>query len=318
MTDFVHPALPRPLPVRLGFGCGDLYGGAHASGSQRLIWAALDAGIRYFDVARLYGDGSAEAVVGRALAEAGEEVVVASKVGIVPWSMRTRERIARKALTTAARLAPPARRVLPAAPHAAAKPRAFSLSEMRRSVEASLKALGRERLDILLLHEPAAEDVARPQTRDFLHGLRAEGKIGAFGVAATFAETMRIAAAGPPLGEVVQFASDAQDRNVETFREAFPPDLLGDPLAITHSAIRNVLPRLASAEGVEGGAGGRPAGREDLVRLLLADALARNAGGLVLFSTSRPERVAGAVKATAVGDERLAAFRARLDATTLP
>ncbi len=52
---------------RLGFGCGDLYGGASRAQSVRLIETALDQGIQYFDLARLYGNGSAEAVMGSIL-----------------------------------------------------------------------------------------------------------------------------------------------------------------------------------------------------------------------------------------------------------
>ena len=50
--------------------------------SLRAIAAALDAGITHFDVARLYGYGEAEAVLGEALRGRRDRVVIASKFGL--------------------------------------------------------------------------------------------------------------------------------------------------------------------------------------------------------------------------------------------
>src|SRR5215471_15656880 len=66
--------LPPDMP-RLGMGCGDLCGGAGQSHSAKLVRTAYDAGIRYFDVARLYGNGSAEGVLGNALKPMRDRVI---------------------------------------------------------------------------------------------------------------------------------------------------------------------------------------------------------------------------------------------------
>jgi aryl-alcohol dehydrogenase (NADP+) len=50
--------------------------------SQTIIQAALDAGINFLDTADKYGSGASERVVGRALAGRRGEVVLATKVGI--------------------------------------------------------------------------------------------------------------------------------------------------------------------------------------------------------------------------------------------
>ena len=52
------------------------------SQSLRTIAAALDGGITHFDLARLYGYGEAEALVGEALAGQRDRVVIASKFGL--------------------------------------------------------------------------------------------------------------------------------------------------------------------------------------------------------------------------------------------
>ena len=48
------------------------------------IRRALELGITYFDTAPGYGDGASEAIFGEALADAGPDVVVATKLG--PWA----------------------------------------------------------------------------------------------------------------------------------------------------------------------------------------------------------------------------------------
>lgn len=49
--------------------------------AKRIIDAALDAGINYFDTADLYGRGQNEEVVGHALKNVREKVIIATKVG---------------------------------------------------------------------------------------------------------------------------------------------------------------------------------------------------------------------------------------------
>src|SRR5579864_8695571 len=104
----------------LGFGCGAVGGlmvrGAPAD-QDRAIARALDAGVNYFDTAVQYGDGQSERNLGRALsALSASDVVIGTKVR------------------------------LPAA--------AFGRigDAIARSLAGSLERLGRERVDILHLH----------------------------------------------------------------------------------------------------------------------------------------------------------------------
>jgi D-threo-aldose 1-dehydrogenase len=73
-----------PPSSRLGFGCGGVMGRVGRRQSLRVIAAALDGGITHFDVAPLYGYGEAEALLGEALADKRDRVVVASKFGLNP------------------------------------------------------------------------------------------------------------------------------------------------------------------------------------------------------------------------------------------
>lgn len=63
----------------IGLGCMSLPEDEQTS--ERIVHAALDAGIHFFDTADLYGQGRNEEQLGRALYGRRHEVIVASKVG---------------------------------------------------------------------------------------------------------------------------------------------------------------------------------------------------------------------------------------------
>jgi len=309
--------LPRGAP-RLGLGCGDLYAGEQEAASTRLLKTAFDCGVRYFDVARLYGNGQAEGVVGRAFQGMRDQVVIASKAGIVPWSMQTGARVRRKALAVA-RLAPFANGFLPEPPPAQERYGAFREAELIRSVEASLKALRTDYLDLLLLHECDAPDATRPKTLSLLERLRASGKVRAFGIATTFPKTQEILSAAPDRFAAAQFPSDLFSRN----ERELPPAWRG--LVITHSIYKRGLGRLRERladNPLLAAEWRRSLGRsaddaQTMAELLLKDALAAH-DGLVLFTTSRPERIAPAVAASqSIDADELERFQGFLAQTGL-
>ena len=72
---------------RVAFGCAAIggydYGGVDDRASIAAIRRALELGVSLFDVADVYRFGHAEAVLGRALQEAGaRDAVAAIKVGV--------------------------------------------------------------------------------------------------------------------------------------------------------------------------------------------------------------------------------------------
>lgn len=103
----------------IGFGSGNIGGlmvRGEATEQRRIAARAIEAGINYFDTAPVYGDGRSEETLGRVLREIGAEVAVGTKFRL-------------------------------AADELAAAPTAI-----RRSLEASLRRLGRERVDLFQLH----------------------------------------------------------------------------------------------------------------------------------------------------------------------
>lgn len=64
---------------RLGLGCMSL--GTNFTQAEKVIQFALDEGINYFDTADLYDFGENEKIVGKALKQVRDQVVIATKVG---------------------------------------------------------------------------------------------------------------------------------------------------------------------------------------------------------------------------------------------
>jgi len=116
----------------LGFGAfgiggnrhGNSYGSTDDTESIRAIHRALELGCTFFDTANVYGHGHSELLIGMALRKAGEfrNVVVATKGGCrydVPGGQD------------------------------------FSPEHLTAAVEASLRRLGRETIDLYQLHNPS-------------------------------------------------------------------------------------------------------------------------------------------------------------------
>src|SRR6185436_19673712 len=76
-----------PVVSATGLGCMSMsqsYGTRDDDESVRAIHRALDLGIAFFDTAAIYGEGHNETLVGRALGHRRNDVVLATKCGIVP------------------------------------------------------------------------------------------------------------------------------------------------------------------------------------------------------------------------------------------
>lgn len=147
---------------RLAYGCWRLAGSEGqppepTSGvGIRAVHAAADAGFTLFDLADIYGGGRCEEIFGEALrASPGlrERILIASKCGI----RRAGE------------------------PAGAPVRYDFSAEHIVQSVEASLRRLGMETLDLLMLHRPDYLMDPHEVAGAFLQ-LRDAGKVREFGV----------------------------------------------------------------------------------------------------------------------------------------
>jgi aryl-alcohol dehydrogenase-like predicted oxidoreductase len=184
--DYLTLAPGLPASSRLGFGCGGVMGRVGRGQSLRAIAAALDGGITHFDVARLYGYGEAEALIGEALRGQRDKVVIASKFGLTATRAAGALRALKPLAQKLAASVPGARSVMRSLVGVATQPAdRFSVASARASLDQSLAALKTDYLDILFLHDCAADDLS-DDLAGFLDDQMAAGKIRAWGAASDF------------------------------------------------------------------------------------------------------------------------------------
>jgi aryl-alcohol dehydrogenase-like predicted oxidoreductase len=212
--DYVTLASGLPPSSRLGFGCGSVMGRVGRGPSLRAIEAAVDAGITHFDVARSYGYGEAEALVGEGLRGKRDKVVIASKFGLDPPRSAGALRALKPIAQQIAASIPGARGVLRSlVGGASAAADRFSVAAAETSLNRSLAALKTDYLDILFLHDCTATDLS-DELLAFLDAQIAGGKIRAYGVATGIDA---VAALHQAHGErlIYQFANSLGARNAD-------------------------------------------------------------------------------------------------------
>jgi aryl-alcohol dehydrogenase-like predicted oxidoreductase len=171
--------------MRLGFGCVSL-GSAGRGGSRRadiaLVRQAIDLGVTVFDTADVYGAGASERILGRALGRRRGDVMIATKGGYLFRERSVLEQRARRAVATVGRGLVGRRSGLghPGGGHGY-DARDDSPHHLRTAVEASLRRLRTDHIDVYQLHGP--RDVHSGLFEE-LADLRRAGKVGAFGVGA--------------------------------------------------------------------------------------------------------------------------------------
>jgi aryl-alcohol dehydrogenase-like predicted oxidoreductase len=142
----------------LGMGCnrlGSLLVGGGRRRAEQAVEEALAQGIRFFDTADIYGQGDSERVLGRILGHA-ETVTIATKAGYVLPAPMWALRLAKPPLRLAAQLRDPIARSL-ALRRSRGYRQCFAPDYLRRALHGSLRRLGRERVDLFLLHNPPPE-----------------------------------------------------------------------------------------------------------------------------------------------------------------
>jgi aryl-alcohol dehydrogenase-like predicted oxidoreductase len=168
----------------LGFGCAPLMGRVGRRASLAALSAAYDAGISFFDTARSYGYGEAEALLGEFLQGRRHHVILSTKFGIVPSRSGGLKRIVKPMARTLLQVYPPARSMMQGVLTAQTTGGQFNVATMQQSVEASLRALRTDYVDLLFLHEPAADVLTHEDLMRALEALVRQGKVRSFGVSA--------------------------------------------------------------------------------------------------------------------------------------
>lgn len=210
----------------LGFGCASVMGKVGKSQSISAMAQAYDLGVTHFDVARSYGFGRAESVLGKFINGKRSNVTVTTKFGVIPPHLTLKTKI----------LIPIARKVSEYVPRLKAKLRSkasvllaekrFDVDYAQSCLEISLQELNTDYIDFYMLHEPELELLQNSdELKKFLEANVDSGKVRAWGIAYKAPEdysTIKILG-----GDVIQFEGNVgnleavEDVRTLDFRQRF-------------------------------------------------------------------------------------------------
>ncbi len=135
----------------IGLGTWQLgadWGNVDDATSEKVLAAAIDSGVNFFDTADCYGVGLSEKRLGNFFKNSSEKVYIATKLGRFPTPGGLKN---------------------------------FSIQQFRHHTEESLKRLRVNSLDLTQVHCPPTEIIKQGEVFDWLRILKKEGKIKEFG-----------------------------------------------------------------------------------------------------------------------------------------
>lgn len=302
-----------PLEIRaLGFGCSSLTGTSRRN-ALRLLAASFDGGVRHFDVARYYGYGECEGILGTFARSRRSQITITSKFGIQPPSRKSAMRLVISFGRRFIRMVPAARKVAQARTSFLATTPPFTAAECKQSLETSLRELRTDYLDFFLLHDYAVTEAHHEELVAFLESAVKEGKIRFFGIGTKFKEVLSAVQSQPELCRVVQFENSALVRNLVNFHSRTTE------LLITHGSLGGSYGRLLSflktnhdvANSWSLKLGADCSNEDVLAALMLNYAVFVNTKGMVLFSSRNLPRAVSNIESVFQGrfsPEQLSTF----------
>ena len=179
-----------PIKVsEIGFGAWSVGSNWWAENSReteiRMLSAAVDSGVNFFDTSNVYGDGRSEEILGEFLKGMREDVVIASKFGYDVDAPRT------------------------GGLHSE-RPQRFDPVFMRKSLDKSLKNLHTDYIDLYQLHNPKMPALQNDGLFNELQKLVDENVIRSYGVAL-----------GPAIGWKEEGMSAIRNRRISTLQSVY-------------------------------------------------------------------------------------------------
>jgi aryl-alcohol dehydrogenase-like predicted oxidoreductase len=205
----------------IGFGTWALgstwWGEVSEQSGERLLLEAIDLGVTFFETGDAYGQGANEELVGRVLGPHRDRIQLSSKFGYVLDQGRQQH-------------------------SEGERPQRWDGAFVRQALDASLRRLGTDHLDLYQLHNPRLEAIDSDECFATLEELRTEGKIGHYGVAL-----------GPAIGwrdEGLRAIRERQIASVQTVYNLLEQDPGHDLMAAAAERGVGVIARVPTSSGL--------------------------------------------------------------------
>jgi D-threo-aldose 1-dehydrogenase len=243
---------------RFIFGTAKLFSLSSQRERRRLLELAIEHGFTHFDTAPLYGFGIAETDLGFVLKK-HQNVGISTKVGIYapggenqsPSKVFLRKSVGKVLRSLSAAQVD------------------FSLQRAKGSLDASLKRLGRDQIELYFIHEPDLELLATDEWLGWLEESKKSGKILEFGLAGEVERILPIFREEPRLASIIQTLDNLIPEHATKF------DAFGRFPQITYgyfSSNKASAPQRTYSE-------------------ILTSALERNRNGAIIVSTGNPSHL---------------------------
>lgn len=165
----------------LGCGCSTFGGSVSKKNALRTLEVCYNEGIIYYDVARSYGYGMAEGIVGEFIGSKRPNIILASKFGIeAPKSFPFKSLITGTARFIKNKI-PGAGKALKSASNRALEKKIFTPQMVIDSLNKSLKELNTDYLDLFICHESTFEEMLNDDVKAVLETEKDKGKIRVIG-----------------------------------------------------------------------------------------------------------------------------------------
>jgi aryl-alcohol dehydrogenase-like predicted oxidoreductase len=189
---------------RLSFGTANLHHLVSSRRRQDLLAASFDNGFTHFDTAPSYGYGIAERELGRFLDGRAGKVTIATKVGLyAPHGARP--------TTPSVWIRKAAGKAFPGWSRSLVD---WSVEAATQSLETSLRRLGTEQIDLLLLHDPIHGALDSDAFLRWVQREQSKGRIKAWGLAGP-ADCMGPWVSNDPLAPVLQVRDSLERREAD-------------------------------------------------------------------------------------------------------
>ena len=311
--------------IKFGFGTSGIMGAATSNRERlALLEHAFEHGVRHFDTAPLYGHGDAEKLIGQFIVDKRENVSVTTKYGLSPRSYPRYLTPLKPAARFANRRLKQLKEVLESKARNASliqseveqatkanhiKIEAYSVDDIRRQLELSLRKMKMEAVDYFLLHDSSIDHL-NDDVVEFLEQAKSDGKLLHYGLATGRAQAALILEQWPEFASVLQHQTEPFT-NHSQFKQANRDQQnhsngKSKRLLITHSLFRGDVFELKNVliankpllDAITRKAGYRNFDIQEIItRFLIHQASLHNQTGILLFSCSSQSRLANNIDA---------------------